>query len=315
MCSFESAIVEISGICNAKCKWCVTGRDNRYGKFTNKTFMSYEKFIQIYNHLMQLDLINKKADMMLYSWGEPFLNPEAFKIFEFLSNIKQMFSLSTNGSVYKKANTRDTYKYMSSITFSLPGFSQESYNKMHGFEFRVIQQNIIKLLDDMRENGFTGNALIVFHVYKFNQHEIIAAKQFADILHAQFIPYYAYFNGLSLVQKFVNRTFSADEWKEVQDELCLHYLERRYGETSADFKCPLRKILTIDEMGNLVLCCAADCRIEGYVLGEILSFGKEKIIEELDKAMSENISCMECHSKKIDAWLTKYQKWEGQLSE
>ncbi len=29
---YEKIFIEISGKCNAKCEWCVTGRNNRYNK-------------------------------------------------------------------------------------------------------------------------------------------------------------------------------------------------------------------------------------------------------------------------------------------
>ncbi len=308
---FENAIIEISGKCNAKCRWCVTGRDNRYGCQIEKTVVSFDRFRQIYQHITRLGLIGKKNDIMLYSWGEPFLNPEAMQIFDFLSAEQQMFSLSTNASVFKVAVNSSTYAGMSSVAFSMPGFSQKSYDRMHGFNFNVIQSNICRLLEDMRGHGFSGSAVIIFHVYQFNQDEIDSAKKFADSLDAEFFPYYAYFNGLSLVQKFIRGTFTEEEWKEAQDEICLHYVEKRLSDVPSDFRCRLRKILTIDEMGNLVLCCAADRQIEGYILGDIFSFDSvEAVNERLDTAMSENLSCRECHEKKVDAWLTKFEKYD-----
>ncbi|GBF34170.1 hypothetical protein DCCM_3282 [Desulfocucumis palustris] len=42
------------------------------------------------------------------------------------------------------------------IIFSMPGFSQESYDKIHGFNFEKIKDNIIKMSRNFRENGFTG---------------------------------------------------------------------------------------------------------------------------------------------------------------
>lgn len=311
MSQFENAIIEISGMCNARCKWCVTGRDNRHGNPVQRTVMSLEKFKKVYRHITQMGLIGRENDIMLYSWGEPFLNPEAVEIFHFLSMKQQMFSLSTNGSVYKEAKSSSTYEYMSSVAFSMPGFSQDSYDRIHGFNFELVQKNIVCLLDNMYTNGFKGPAMILFHVYQFNQDEIDSARRFADSLHAEFVPYYAYFNGLSLVQKFINGTFSEDEYQQAKNEICLHYLKKRLDEVPADFQCRLRKILTLDERGNLVLCCAADQKIDGYVLGDIFSFScVDEVESRLNTAMLENISCKECHSKRIDAWLTKFESWE-----
>lgn len=314
MGQFESAIIEISGKCNACCKWCVTGRDNRYGIRGVKTCLSFRQFKEIYEHLMRLKAVDKRKDIMLYSWGEPFLNQEAMEIFSFLSENEQSYSISTNGSIYREALNNRTYKYMSSVTFSMSGFSQASYNKIHKFDFDQICKNIGKLLTNMRKNGFTGNAIIVFHVYQFNTQEVEEASKFAKRLGASFVPYYAYFNGLSLAKKYVNKTFSDKEQSEMESEICLHYVEQRRNEIPADFKCPLRKILTIDEKGRLVICCAADCHTEGYVLGNIFSYDTiEEIEKRLDWAMKNNSECVECHAKKIDAWLTKYEEWNGNL--
>lgn len=310
--NFESAIIEISGKCNAKCKWCITGRNNRYGSGKVATCLSLDQFKSIYEYLITIKAISQKTELMLYSWGEPFLNPEAEKIFSFLSEKQQLYSVSTNGSVYKKACNDKTYDCMRSVTFSLPGFSQSSYNRIHGFNFEQICENISLLLTDMRKNGFKGNAIVVFHVYRFNQHEINPAGMFADSLGALFVPYYAYFNGLSLAKKFVNGTFSMEEQNEINEEICLHYIEHRRREATENFKCPLRKILTIDEKGNLVICCAADKQTKGYVLGDIFSFlNVEEIADKLDWSMKNNFECVDCHAKKLDVWLTKYEEWNG----
>lgn len=92
--------VDISGWCNARCKWCATGRKNLSNKI-ERQYMKVETFIKAYNHMRSIGLLHPYNEIMLYSWGEPFLNPEYEKIISFLSENDQVFSLSTNVSVPK----------------------------------------------------------------------------------------------------------------------------------------------------------------------------------------------------------------------
>ena len=78
--------IDISGFCNAKCKWCVTGRKNRRGEsIGKKEFMSYDFFKRLYDHLIEEPIIMHDKEIMLYSWGEPLLNPDYVRIIEYLA--------------------------------------------------------------------------------------------------------------------------------------------------------------------------------------------------------------------------------------
>ncbi|MCS4454451.1 hypothetical protein JTT00_04835 [Clostridium botulinum] len=69
------------------------------------------------------------------------------------------FALSTNASkvILLDNNELKNLKY---ITFSMCGFSQKSYDKIHGFNFEQIKRNISEILDNFKKMG-----LRVMHMY------------------------------------------------------------------------------------------------------------------------------------------------------
>ena len=175
----EVAYMDISDGCNAKCTYCVTGNDTRNGVSNKIRVTSYDQFVKIYDHLWSKGLIIKKTELGLFNWGEPFLNKDCIKIFNFLSRNKQKYALSTNGSVFREAIDAKTYEFCERIYFSMPGFSQGSYDRIHGFNFELIKENIKKLYKNMLECGFHGEAVISAHLYKFSLEELEELRKWA----------------------------------------------------------------------------------------------------------------------------------------
>ena len=147
---YKTVYFEISGICNAKCPWCVTGNQS-LSKINNPygfKFIKPDDFERAIDKLIELGLISSSSCISLYSWGDPLLHPDFEKILEILHIRGIDFSISTNASksvtVKKKLMSN-----MQILTFSMPGFSQESYDRIHGFNFKKITQNIELLLNNL----------------------------------------------------------------------------------------------------------------------------------------------------------------------
>lgn len=295
--------IDISGFCNAKCKWCVTGQKNRQNGHYDIRYMSYTKFTDTYAHLYHSGIIAKNTEIMLYSWGEPLLNKDYLQIIDFLAEQKQRFSVSTNASKLQLTQRKDAYKNCCAFIFSMPGFSQASYNRIHGFSFDWIRENIMRLNENIREHGFCGDGSISFHVYQFNHDEISSAKKFSEDLGLRFNPYYPYFNGNSMTEEFLENRMDTDILKEAMDELHITHVRELLKKRPEEYRCFLENIISIDCEGNLVLCCAADSKLVDYSWGSIFQVSSFEQMKEKRKEMLQSQSCQRCRKLGIDYWM------------
>lgn len=295
--------IDISGFCNARCKWCVTGRKNRRSKQKVENYINVEKFIKLYEHLFETRMIEKSTEIMLYNWGEPFLNRDYIPIIEYLADQNQTFSVSTNASILRLAEKENTYKNCKAFVFSMPGFSQNSYNHMHGFDFNCIKNNIRKLSENIIECGFEGDGSISFHAYKFSSCELDAARQFAETLGLRLNPYYPYFNGNSMAKKFLEGNMDKNTLHEAEREMYLEHVEGLIKKRPKDYICFLKNIISIDFNANLVLCCAADSELQDY---EWKSVFQVTSVESMRKKRTEMLKCQSCQTCRtlgIDYWI------------
>lgn len=137
---FKKITIDISDICNAKCKWCTTGIQNQEG-MSCAHFMTAEYFEKVINYCLNKHIIREDADIELYSWAEPALNSEILAIIDVIVNKGMRYNLSTNGS--KAVGLKK--EHLKNLTFfmiSLSGFSQETYGRIHGLNLEHIKANI-----------------------------------------------------------------------------------------------------------------------------------------------------------------------------
>lgn len=300
---FRRISIDITGFCNAKCKWCVTGRKNREQGHIKPHYMPYGTFMKVYGHLYQHKMIDTNTEIMLYSWGEPFLNPDYIKIIEYLSEKNQTFAVSTNASKVQLTEKKNVYKNCDIFIFSMSGFSQESYNHIHGFAFEQVKKNITEINRNLRESGFHGTGLLSYHVYKFNTHEIEDAEQFANTLNLKFDPYYPYFNGNSMTELYLEGKMEDALKKEAEQELFLSHVKGLLQKRPSNYHCFLENILSIDCYGNLVLCCASDDGCADYVWTSVFEIDTLEQMKEKRQEMLRCGSCSKCRSLGIDYWM------------
>lgn len=296
------ASIDISGWCNAKCKWCATGTKNRNNICTERKIMSFEKFKKIYVHLINKSILYKCNELLLYSWGEPFLNCDIFKIMEYLSRVEQTFSLSTNASTITLISEGNIYKTCKTIVFSMSGFSQESYNKIHGFSFEIIKENIAKCVVNMRKHGFSGRAILSYHVYQFNVDEIPLAEKYAQSLGLVFEPVYAYFASYGLTKQYLQNALSNEQLEEANKELLLSHVDMLIHERPQNYQCAVKNMISINVAGNIELCCCCDNSVENYEWGSVLNINDYFEWQAMRIKMLKCHTCQECRNLGIDYW-------------
>ncbi|MDD3413817.1 MAG: radical SAM protein [Lachnospiraceae bacterium] len=300
---YREAIIEVSGICNAKCAWCITGKDNRAGvQLPNIKYLNLEQFKKIYNKLIELGAINKNTTLSLYNWGEPLLNPNFEEIVLFLNSKEQKFAISTNASVYKKLNDSQILQHLEKIYISMPGFSQDSYDKIHGFNFEQIKRNIVNIVKNYRNCGFSGKVYISYHIYQFSMEEYLEAKKFAESNDIELNPYFAYFNGISMAIDYMENKMEYEILKQAGKQLILSYVDDYLKKRPSKYICPQLYQIVIDTEGNLNLCCAADKYSSEYIIGKIESIQELSELKMMKEKSMNCLTCKKCQEYAIDFW-------------
>lgn len=272
--SFKKATIEISNICNAQCKWCTTGRENR--ECTEKAnFMTSKEFVKGIDYMLKEGIIDATTEIELYNWGEPFLNPEINHILKEVVKRKLKYHLSTNGSKVVEFDD-EVIRNMDHLMFSLSGFSQETYGKIHGFDIEKIKMNILKIANQFRRLDCIDKVEINFHVYQFNIHEIDAAREFFENMGIRFVPRYAYFNDFELFNDYLTGDMELEVLREASKDMFLYYYDEAVKEVPKEYYCPQYDYLILDHQFNIVPCCRLTTKenkgnLFNYTLDEIIN--------------------------------------------
>lgn len=254
---FEIIQFDVSGICNAKCSWCISGRRNRECNNSGGGFMSPSLFRDVVQHLKKEGFIAPNGWLALYMWGDPFLHPKIKEIMSIAHKENVWVGISTNGSKKVLFDEPGVLSNVRSIWFSMPGFSQDSYDKSHGFNFEKIKQNIVEMTHNFYEVGKLrpGGVVNIFHMYQYNLLEMPAALNFAKSNHAAFWPYGAAINDPELCFSYLKKEWTYEMLDKASRELFLTVYDKTACPSSMDAPHQCNKQLYLDEYANAVVCC------------------------------------------------------------
>lgn len=171
--------IDTCNVCNLKCPFCFTGLGTGTAP---KGIMSLDNFKII------LDKIAPYAKCIdLYSWGEPFLNPNIIEMVSLASEKGIETSIHSNLNA-KRFDEKECIKIIQSgLSFlhgSIDGASQETYGLYkRGGSFDKAIDNLVQLKAVKEKMGSkTPRLHWGFLINKFNEHEIEKAKQIASDL-------------------------------------------------------------------------------------------------------------------------------------
>ena len=294
---YNSVYFEISGLCNAKCPWCVNGRGN-LKPYPSRTIPPQE-FQNAIDYLFKESLIDSNSLVNLYNYGEPLLHPYLNEILQILLDKKLKYTISTNASKYIELDPT-VLKNLEWFFISMPGFSQNSYNKIHGFNFKKILENIDKWITQIGHEKIQ----VQYHVYQFNLDEIESASAYFKHKCVNFFPYLAYFNDYQLAKSYLDLTLPQKILDAASKELLLYYVEEQISKTPDTYVCPQHSILTIDEYCNILTCCVISKADPDYSIGSLYSLSKNDIEQ---KKPNPGV-CSECSQKGIYNWINNVNR-------
>jgi MoaA/NifB/PqqE/SkfB family radical SAM enzyme len=293
---YKTLYFEISGGCNAKCPWCVTGNGS-LGQ-CSPSFVKATDFERAVDILSKKQLIGPSTTIRLYNWGEPLLNPDFEKIIEVLHKRKLAFGVSTNASRVVKVNG-NLMTYMDQMSISMPGFSQKSYDRIHGFDFERILENIDSLLNCYRTAGFNGYAGVSYHIYQFNIGEIRLAVKFCASRKIGFSPVVAFLNDFNLAKAYLHGTLSCEVLKEACKDLLLFYVDDIIKCRPSNYHCPQYEYLVIDEKFNVLTCCLVPKNHPDYFLGSLFDLS----FDDIKAQKKSRAVCVECNNSGLSYWI------------
>ncbi len=170
-----SISVEPGTACNLRCKECPSGQHSFTRPTGNIDFDFYQKVIDEFSPC----LIN----LILYFQGEPFLHKNFFDLVYYASVTKNIFTVtSTNGHYLTYSDSIKTIKSgLDKIIISFDGITQEVYEKYRvSGNLETVKNGIKNLISAKKElNSKTPFIELQFIVFKHNEHQISAVKQFA----------------------------------------------------------------------------------------------------------------------------------------
>lgn len=172
------AQVEPANICNLKCTLCVTSSVTGSRPATIMPFSTFKKFIDDVGDYLLL--------IILWNWGEPFLNPEITEMIEYATKKGILVHTSTNGNVvFDDAMAEKIVDSgLTSIVFAMDGATQETYEKYRvGGDLERIKENIRTLVrTKKKKNSHFPQITLRFVAMRQNEEEWREVEKYAHEL-------------------------------------------------------------------------------------------------------------------------------------
>lgn len=182
-------VFEVTNVCNLKCPFCLTGKGISGDRAVRHvTFDEAKKIIDEVGDYIYL--------LQLYTWGEPLLNKDIYKIIAYAKTKRMFVMISTNATVMNEKNNQKLIDSgIDYVMVAVDGGSQETYPKYRvGGDYNQVFGNISHLLELKKQTGSTRPFVEwQFIVFRHNEHEVEATETLAyEIGINKFTPLPAY---------------------------------------------------------------------------------------------------------------------------
>ncbi len=169
--------VEPSTLCNLRCTFCpvTTGLERPAG------YMDFHIFKKLIDEIGDYIFI-----ILLWDWGEPFLNPSIYDIISYAKKRSIKIVSSTNGHIFAKGDNAEKLvrSGIDSVIFAMDGITQATYERYRARgDVKTVIAGIEKVVAAKRAlNSRTPFINLRFFVMKHNEHEIPEMKDLARSL-------------------------------------------------------------------------------------------------------------------------------------
>ena len=166
--------VEPSSLCNLQCSFCpvTTGLQRSTG------LMDFETFRKVFDEIAEYLFM-----VILWDWGEPFLNPEIYRMIRYAKRHDLRVISSTNGHVFAKSDhpERLIESGIDTIIFAVDGLSQETYEQYRkGGSIETALNGLERVVEAKRASGWPRPLInLRFLAMRHNEHELPRLETFA----------------------------------------------------------------------------------------------------------------------------------------
>lgn len=164
------ALFEMSSACNLDCPLCNTGglkHEFKHIKRGNMSFNTFKKGMDI--------LLPQLEHILLYNWGEPFLNKDLVRCVSYATNKHVTTQLSTNMNLYTPELGRDMIESgLTKMVVSCDGLTQETYVQYRtGGDLSKVEAAVLDLIAQKKQYKSQFPLIeMQFIVFAHNEHEI-----------------------------------------------------------------------------------------------------------------------------------------------
>lgn len=287
--------IDISGMCNLKCKSCPVG-NSPSGVFNenNRNFMTPECYEKIIKKIKK-ELPENRC-IFLYIFGDPCLSPYLTEIIDITHKYGLFAIISTNLSM--SLDIQKLIKHQPDcIKVSVSGYTQDIYGSTHNNgDVRLVKSNLYQLRYYMDILKKETNIVVGYHLYNNNQGESSKMEELCKELGFLFQPVKAAWNnnhkkmGLDKFEpediKFITSYY--ENYKEILLPLSTDYGKDKY--------CGLlEEGLFIDWDGRVLLCCTMrreDAKLPFYYL--------DVSLEQIKEERKKHYICNECIAHNLE---------------
>jgi MoaA/NifB/PqqE/SkfB family radical SAM enzyme len=239
-CDFpENYLVEPGNICHLKCRFCHNGMPPK-DTALEKGFLSPDTYGVI------LDKISPYAKMvMLYNWGEPFLNKDMLRLIRMTAARRIQTNISSNLSIAGLDLEGIVTSGLDWLVASIDGATQSVYEKYRvGGNIELVLENIRGIEAIKKRLGVkTPVVSWQFLVCRHNEHERDAATKLAAEL------------GIGISFQLMSVLDSSWRTTLTDDALVPAYMKRtthdEYGRSNRELPVPVRDILLHPEVSRV----------------------------------------------------------------
>lgn len=304
---FDNIQIEISGKCNARCLYCVTGQQNRQHKMTG-TFIKPDNLKRAIEFLYKKKYIDVHTCIALFNYGEPLLHPALDKIVEIVESYGNPYELSTNGSVRLNRKIIEKMNHIKCIQFSMCGFSQQSYDRIHGFNFHQVKENITRMVGDFHYFHPQTECLMKLQVYAFNENEVQPMIEYSQKLGMTVIPLHALYANLQQQIDFITN-YQKTQTIPDESDLLWYYLPDIFKDGVEEKSCLQHSSLVIDENLNVALCCMVTKQMNDYKICNLFELTEHHLTERISsdlckfcmrQGVSKSICCTPSYKKNYE---------------